>query len=150
MDNFNRQWDVSPWFQPMNQAVHVVRACGAAIVEWPSGLKTLEQFIGTAVASDLEVRYTQSSDALFCHKLQNLDYTMFDWQQRTAKRGYWIREKRRKKARRVVNVQWLKPSDYHGPAPFWPTNVIAIASSAPAGQVRVLGSGNGQVGTESA
>ncbi len=108
-------WEITPWKQPTNQAVRLARACGGALVTWPSGRRTLEQFAGCALVSELEYRVARDPERLLEMKVENLHATMRHWQEQTYQRGYWMREKRRVKARRVLAVEWLKLSAYHGP-----------------------------------
>ena len=110
-------WDVTPWMQPMEQAVSIMKAHGCALVQWPSGRRTLEQFAWIAVMSDVEAMMAYNVEALKAVYRENLDHSMRDFQTRYPRHGYLLRQRRRIKPRRVVSVEWVKPSEYRGPAP---------------------------------
>lgn len=111
--------DEYPWRQPEAQMCSVKMACGAALVTWPSGHRTLEQYAGTAVMSDLEIAMARDADNLKAMKSENLANTMADYRRMTWRAGWLVRKKygRRPKARQAVSVEWLAPSTYRGPAP---------------------------------
>jgi hypothetical protein len=109
-------WDVLPWQEHPVFACSAAKALTFAIVEWPSGRKTVEQGVATAVISSDESRTARSVEGLKAAKLFNLEKSIEEWQRRTAVNGWWIRTKRRPKARRVLTVTWVRPSHYDGPA----------------------------------
>lgn len=98
-------------------AVEVTRAYGLAEVRWPSGRRTLEQYAANVVTTDAEREFARNSDVLRLAKRANLEASMLEFQHNTYRRGYFIRTKRRRKARKVESLTWIHPNEYTGPAP---------------------------------
>ena len=108
---------VFPPKQPHNQLATVIQALGFAVVEWPSGRRTLEQYASNVIVSDLEQVLARDPKSLMRAKQLNLEATMRDFQHRTNVSGYFIKTKKRKKARKVDAVAWVHPNKYDGPIP---------------------------------
>lgn len=111
--------DVYPWQMAMSQAMSVCKAHGLAIVDWPSGRRTVEEYAGNALISHREVqRVASAAFNLRAAKEENLRRSMESFREETLRQGWWIRHKHgRPQARRVAAVEWVKPSAYRGPAP---------------------------------
>lgn len=110
-------WMVYQWQTPWNYCAQVLKAVGYALVQWPSGRQTLEMYGGTAVMTAVEAANALYPERLKAQKEENLNRTMQDFQDRSLRSGYWIRQRRRRKARRIVNVLWVRPDLYLGPMP---------------------------------
>jgi len=108
-------FDIQPPQSPATIAITVIKAVGCARVMWPSGRITLEMYGGNTLITPVEQMMARGN--LLAAKEENLRNTMRDFSQRTVQNGYWVRWKRRRKARRIISVEWLKPSTYDGPKP---------------------------------
>ena len=98
-------------------AATVVQALGFALVDWPSGRRTLEQYASSVVVSDLELAMARNDDSILRAKTANLIDSMAEFQLSHAQHGYFIRTKKRPKARKVTAVTWVHPNTYDGPIP---------------------------------
>lgn len=112
-------YDVFPWRQPIDQFATVKLAHGCAIVVWPSGRVTLEQYGGSALLTELEIALLGDRSLAMARKETNLQNTMADYRSRVVRSSYWIRLRRgrRQKARKIISANFGAPSRYYGPIP---------------------------------
>lgn len=108
---------LTPWERPVAQAATVRWGYGFAILFWPSGVRTLEQYGGAAVITDVERhRHREHFKGLARQKVENLFLSLADFRARQHPDGWWIRTKKgRQQARRVKAVAYLHPESYDGP-----------------------------------
>lgn len=109
-----RWWDEHLWIEPSNHACRLMWAHGCCLVTWPSGRKTLEEVAGTVVETDRE-RKNDREGQMLAREMENLHNTMQMFREESVKGDYFIRMKHRRKARRIVSAEWMKPSEYRGP-----------------------------------
>ncbi len=108
--------ELTEWQRPIDERLDVQKAIGGLIVEWPSGKRTLEFYAGDVVMSDIEA--TAGFD-MRSHKTEQLVRTMANFRQRVIRHGYFIRDKHRKKARRIVAHEWIRISAVASPRDFF-------------------------------
>ena len=106
-----RNYIVSPWMQPSNQAVSVLRMAGYCAVRFPSGRVEPQGIAGCAVTSDLEQYAAVVPAALLVAKEANIRAsldTLADRLDRHATMGWFVRTTRkgRHRARRILGLDW--------------------------------------------
>lgn len=112
---------VTPWMTPISQMCVVCHALGYGIVTWPSGRRTLVQYVGTATMTDCERHASprrHHATELAAAKVENVLMSLREWRRSHHPAGWFIRDRRgRPKARAVRGVAWIHPESYRGPAP---------------------------------